>query len=70
MGQGCHVQENKEQDLEETVRQATPELANDLRTIAMETTNDDKLLKTIVCQERQSINQVPDKYEHHTKNSG
>ena len=43
MGQASHVQNNNEWNLEETVRQAEQKFATDLKTIAMETTNDDKL---------------------------
>ena len=34
----------------------------------METTNDDKLLKPVVCLERKTINQIPEEYKQYTKN--
>ena len=45
MGQANHVQENKEWNLEEAIRQAEQKFATDMKMIAMETTNDDKLQK-------------------------
>ena len=36
--------------------------------IAMETTNEDGLLKTLVCLERKTTAQIPDGYKQHTKN--
>ena len=53
MGTARSVQYNEEWDLEETVRHMKQK-STDLRTIANETTNDKKLLKTQVCLEQRS----------------
>ena len=44
MGKDSKVQTNSDWDLEETVRQVEQKFATDLKTIAGETTNDEKLL--------------------------
>ena len=62
------MQYNEEWDLEETIRQAEQKFSTDLRTIADETTNDEKLFKTLVCLERRSYEQIPDEYKEHHKN--
>ena len=59
MGQASNVQNNNEWNLEETIRQAEQKFATDLKTIAMETTNDDNFLKILLCLERKTINQIP-----------
>ena len=43
------------------------EIAADLKTIAGETTNDEKLLKTLVCIERKTIEQIPEEFKGYTK---
>ena len=68
MGQASHVQNNDEWNLEETLRQAEQMFASDLKTIATETTNDDKLLKTQVCLGRKTVNQIPEEYKQYIKN--
>ena len=65
MGQASHVQENNEWNLEETVRQAEHKFSTILKTIAMDITNVDKLLKTL---ETQTINQIREEYKNYTKN--
>ena len=67
MGQTSHVQNNNEWNLKETIRQAEQKFATDPKTIATETTNDNKLLKTLVCLERKMINQIPEEYKQYTK---
>ena len=67
MGQASHVQEENKWDLEETIRQAEQKIATDLRTIAKETTNDEKLLKTLVCLERGTLEQIPEEYKSYQK---
>ena len=67
MGTASKVQYNEEWDLKETIRQAEQKFSTDLRTIADETTNDEKLIKTLVCLERRSYEQVPDDYKNTTK---
>ena len=62
------IQYNEEWDLEETIREAEQKFAKDLRTIADETTNDEKLLKALVCIERRSHEQIPGEYKEHYKN--
>ena len=49
--------------MEETIRQAEQKFTTDLKTIATETTNDKKLLKTLVCLERRTLEQIPDEYK-------
>ena len=68
MGTASRVQYNEEWDLEETIRQAEQKLSTDLRTIADETTNDEKLIKTLVCLERRSYELIPDEYKNYHKN--
>ena len=55
-------------DLEETVRQVEQNFSTDVRTIVDKTTKDDKLLKTLVCLERQNPETLPDEYKDHKKN--
>ena len=62
-GQASHVQEENKWDLEETIRQAEQKFATDLRTNAKETTNDEKLLKILVCLERRTLEQLPEEYK-------
>ena len=68
MGQASHVQENKEWNLKETIRQAERKFSTDLKMIAMESTNDDKLLKTLLCLERKTTTQISNEYKNYTKN--
>ena len=68
MGTASKVQYNEEWDLEETIRQAEQKFSTDLRTIADETTNDEKLIKTLVCLERRNYEQIPEEYKEHHKN--
>ena len=63
MGQASHIQEENKWDLEETIRQAEQKFATDLRTIAKETTDDEKLLKTLVCLERRTLEEIPEEYK-------
>ena len=63
VGQASHVQEENKRDLEERIRQAVQKFATDLRTIAKETNNDQKLLKTLVCLERRTLEQIPEEYK-------
>ena len=62
------MQYNAKWDLEETIRQAEQKFSTNLRTIADETTNDQTLIKTLVCLERRSYEQIPDEYKDHHKN--
>ena len=55
MGTASKVQYNNQWYLEETVRQVQQKISTDLRTIADETANDEKLLKTLVCLERRNL---------------
>ena len=63
MGKASKIQTNSDWDLEETVRQVEQKFATDLKTIAGETTNDEKLLKTLVCIERKTMEQIPEEYK-------
>ena len=65
MGKASKIQSNNEWDLVETVRQVEQKLATDLNTIAGETANDEKLLNTLVCIERKTFEQIPEKYKEY-----
>ena len=67
MGQAIHIHNENKWDLEETIRQAEQNITTDLKTIAIETTNDEKLLKTLVCLERRTSEQLPDEYKPYQK---
>ena len=68
MGTSSKVQYEDKWDLEETVRQAEQKFSTDLRTIADETTNDEKLQKTLVCLERRNFEQIPEVYKQYKNN--
>ena len=53
--------------MEETIRQAEQKFTTDLKTIATEATNDETILKTLVCLERRTSEQVPDEYKPYQK---
>ena len=55
MGQASNIQDNNAWDLQETMKQAEQKYTTDLKTTATETTNDEKLLKTLVCLERRTM---------------
>ena len=63
MGQASHVQDNNTWDIEETAGRTN--LTTDFKTIATETTNDEKLSKFLICLERRSIIQIPEEYSHY-----
>ena len=67
MGQASHIQGENKWALEEIIRQAEQKFTTDLKTIATETTNDGELLKTLVCLERRTLEQVPDDYKPYHK---
>ena len=67
MGQASHIQNENKWDLEETIRQAEQKFTTDLKTIATETTNDEKLLKALACLERRTLEQIPDDYKPYSK---
>ena len=54
-------------DLEQTVRETEKEFSTDLQLLMTETTNDPKLLKTLVCLERQQYDNIPDEYNLYKK---
>ena len=58
MSQASQSQDNNTWDLEETIRQAEQTFTTDPKATATETTNDEKLLKTSVCLERRTIDQI------------
>ena len=68
MGTAGKLQYEDKWDLEETKRQVEQNLSTDLRTIADETTNDEKLLKTLVCLQRRNFEQIPEEYKQHKTN--
>ena len=61
------MQEGNKWDLEESCSQAEQKFPTDLRTIAKETTNDEKLLKTLVCLERRTLEQIPEENKAYQK---
>ena len=67
MGQASHIQDENKWNLEETIRQAEQKFTTDLKTIATEKTNDEKLLKALVCLERRTLEQIPDDYKPYHK---
>ena len=67
MRTASNVQYDDPWDLDETVRPVEQKLSTDLRTIADEITNDEKLLKILVCLERINLEQLPDEYKDHQK---
>ena len=67
MGQASHIQGENKWNLDKTIRQAEQKFTTDLKTIATETTNDEKLLKTSVCLERRTLEQIPDDYKPYHK---
>ena len=67
MGQASHIQNENKWDLEETIRQAEQKFTTDLKTIATETTNDEKLLKALACLDRRTLEQIPDDYKPYSK---
>ena len=69
MGHAPRVQalEQNSWDLEQTVRETEKEFATDLQLLMTETTNDPKLLKTLVCLERQQYDNIPDEYTPYKK---
>ena len=67
MGKASKIQTSSDWDLEETVRHVEQNFATDLKTIAGETTNDENLLKTLVCIQRKTMEQIPEEYKGYTK---
>ena len=67
MGQASHIQNDNKWDLEETIRQAEQKFTTDLKIIATETTSGEKFLKTLVCLERRTSEQIPDEYKPYQK---
>ena len=69
MGHAPRVQalEQNSWDLEQTVRETEKEFATYLQLLMTETTNDPKLLKTLVCLERQQYDNIPDEYNLYKK---
>ena len=67
MGKASKYQTSGDWDLEETVCQVEQKFATDLKTIAGETTNDEKLLKTLECIERKTMEQIPEEYKVYPK---
>ena len=69
MGHAPRVQalEQNSCDLAQTVCETEKEFATDLQLLMPETTNDPKLLKTLVCLERQQYDNIPDEYNLYKK---
>ena len=63
IGRANQVQDNEEWNLEETIRHIEQKFSKDT---AIETTNDEKLLKTKVS--RQTLNQIPKENRPNIKN--
>ena len=68
MGRANHVQDTEECNFEETIRHTEQKFSMDVGTIAIETTNDENLLKSLVGLERQTLNQIPEEYKPYTTN--
>ena len=54
-------------DHENTVRETEKEFATDLQLLMTETTNDPKLLKTLVCLERKQYDNIPEEYNQYKR---
>ena len=67
MGKASKIQTSSDWDLKETVRQVDQKFATGLKTVAGETTNEEKLFKTVVCIERNTMEQIPEEYKGYTK---
>ena len=67
MGQASHIQNENKWDLEETIRQAEQKFTTDIKTIATETINDEKLLKTLVCLKSRTLEQLHDENKPYQK---
>ena len=67
MEKASKIQTSSDWDLEETVCQVEQKFATYLKTIAGETTNDEKVLKTLVCIERKTMEQIPEECKVYTK---
>ena len=52
MGQTSHMQSDNNWDLEKTIRKAEEKFTTNLKTIATEITNDERILKPLVCLEK------------------
>ena len=65
MEKASKIQTNSVWDLKETIRQVEQKFTTDLETKAGETTNDEKLLKTLVCIERKALEQILEEYKDH-----
>ena len=65
MGHAPRVEalEQNSWDLEQNVRETEKDFATDLQLLMTETTNDPKLLKTLVCLERQQYDNIPNEYK-------
>ena len=63
MGKASKIQTSNEWDLQETIRQVEQKFATDIKTRVRETTNDEKLLKTLVCIERKTFEQILEEYK-------
>ena len=62
------AEENKNWDLEQAVRETEKNFSTDLQILMTETTNDPRLLKTLVCLERQQHELIPEEYLPTRKN--
>ena len=52
-----------------TVRETGKEFATDLQLLMTETTNDPKLLKTLVCLERKQYDNIPEEYNQYKRDT-
>ena len=64
MGHAPRIQalESNDWDHENTVRETEKEIATDLQILMTETTNNPKLLETLVCLERKQYDSIPEEY--------
>ena len=70
MGHAPRIQaiEPNNWDHENTVRETEKEFATDLQLLMTETTNNPKLLKTLVCLERKQYDNIPEEYNQYKRN--
>ena len=69
MGHAPRIQamEPNNGDHENTVRETEKEFATDLQLLMTETTNDPKLLKTLVCLKRKQYDNTPEEYNQYKR---
>ena len=67
MGAALHIQDDPTWNLAETIRSVDKKFSTDLELLMKETTNDENLIKTLVCIERNQHDQIPNEYNQMKK---